>query len=261
MTRPLIAVTADNKEVAPYMWHATPSPYVDAALDAADALPMILPSVGDRIGVDEILDRVDGVLVTGSRSNVHPAHYGKEATEDHEPFDPDRDATTLPLIRRAIQRGVPLLAICRGIQELNVALGGSITASFQKNRNIEGHGYPWEGTLDERFALAHSIEVAEGSCIASILEEELAQGPVRVNSLHTQALDDLGETIIVEARADDGTVEAVSVADAPGFVVGVQWHPEYWATTDSPSNRILKAFGDASRTYLAGKSGTVMAAE
>ena len=261
MTKPLIAVTSDIKDIAPYTWHAVPSPYIDAATEVSDVTPMILPSLGSRLDIDTMLDRVDGVLVTGSRSNVHPSHYGEEPTEDHEPFDPDRDATTLPLIRRTIERGIPLLAICRGIQELNVALGGSITAAFQKNRDIEGHSYPWEGTLDERFAMAHNLKIEDGSCIAEILKDDIAKGPVNVNSLHTQALNRLGENIIVEATNEDGTVEAVSVKGAKGFVVGVQWHPEYWAKTDSPSNKILAAFGDAAREYISLKSDLSVAAE
>ena len=261
----IVAVSADVKHVEPYDWHAVPTPYIDAAIDSAGVLPLVVPSVGARLDIDALLDRVDGVLVTGSRSNVHPSHYGVEPTADHEPFDPDRDATTLPLIRRAIERGVPLLAICRGIQEMNVALGGSITAAFQKNREIEGHGYPWEGTLDERFELAHGVKLAEGSCIASILEEYHAKGDVPVNSLHTQALDRPGDSIVVEAVAEDGTIEAVSVAGSAGFAVGVQWHPEYWAREggrmDGPSAAILRAFGDAARAYAAARSGLSVAAE
>ncbi|MEM8750370.1 MAG: gamma-glutamyl-gamma-aminobutyrate hydrolase family protein [Pseudomonadota bacterium] len=259
--KPLIAITSDFKHVEPYNWHATPSPYVDATVQVADAMPVIVPSIGEKLELDAFLDRVDGVLITGSRSNVHPSHYQQEATSDHEPFDPARDATTLPLIRRAIERGIPLLAICRGIQELNVALGGSITPAFQKNRAIEGHGYPWEGTLDERFSMAHPINVKPDSCIADILREELANGAVKVNSLHTQALDRLGHNIVVEATAADGTVEAVTVADAPGFVVGVQWHPEYWAETDNPSNTIFKTFGAAARNHMTSKFQTLAAAE
>ncbi|MEM9732771.1 MAG: gamma-glutamyl-gamma-aminobutyrate hydrolase family protein [Pseudomonadota bacterium] len=261
MSKPLIAVTSDYKHVDPYMWHAVPSPYIDAATDVAGVIPLALPSLGDRLDLDALLDRVEGVLVTGSRSNVHPSHYDTQPTQDHEPFDPDRDATTLPLIRRAIERGVPLLAICRGIQELNVALGGSITAAFQKNRRIEGHGYPWEGTLDERFAMAHGLKIKSGSCLESILGDAVADASVPVNSLHTQALDRLGDRIEVEAVAEDGTVEAVTVKDAPGFVIGVQWHPEYWASSDTASNRILSAFGDAARAHLAAKTGIAVAAE
>ncbi len=260
--RPLIAVTADLKHVDPYDWHATPTPYVDAAVDSAGCLPLIVPALGDRLDLDTLLERVDGVLVTGSRSNVHPSHYGVEPTDDHGPFDMARDATTLPLIRAAIERGVPLLAICRGVQELNVALGGSITAAFQKNRQIEGHGYPWEGTLDERFELAHELKVEDGSCLASILGDGTT---VRVNSLHTQALDRVPDRLVVEAWAPDGTVEAVSVRDAPGFVVGVQWHPEYWARDthreDDASVAIFRAFGNAARQFAQARTALPVAAE
>jgi putative glutamine amidotransferase len=260
----LVAVTTDLKHVDPYDWHATPAPYINAAVDSADVMPLLVPSLAEKLDIGTLLDRVDGVLVTGSRSNVHPSNYKVGPTDDHAPFDPARDATTLPLIRAAIERGVPLLAICRGIQELNVALGGSITAAFQKNRKIEGHSYPWEGTLDERFELAHGIRVKDGSCLDTILRDHAAAGSIPVNSLHTQALDQLGERIVVEAEAEDGTVEAVSVSGAPGFVIGVQWHPEYWAVAgkrkDGPSAAIFKAFGEAARAHAAGKSNRAAAA-
>lgn len=261
MTKPIIGVTSDLKPMEPYVWHSAATPYIDAACHVSDVTPMIIPSLGEHLDIDAMLNRLDGILLTGSRSNVHPSHYGVEPSEDHEPFDPDRDATTLPIIRRAIEMGVPLLAICRGIQELNVALGGSITAAFQKNRNIDGHGYPWEGTMDERFSMAHGLNIKEGSCLADILSDDVADNSVPVNSLHTQALNRLGNDVVVEATSEDGTIEAVTVRGAKGFVVGVQWHPEYWAKTDSPSNKILSAFGDATRTYLASKSGMAVAAE
>lgn len=262
MSLPLVAVTTDLKHVAPYDWHATPSPYVDAVVAAAGALPVLVPSLAERLDIDALLSRIDGLLVTGSRSNVHPNHYGARETEGHAPFDPARDATTLPLIRAAIARGVPVLAICRGIQEMNVAFGGTLTAQFQAARELPDHGYPWEGTLDERFSLAHDAHVAEGSCLAGIL----GPGPVRVNSLHTQALDRPGDGLVVEATAPDGTIEAVSVPGAPGFAVGVQWHPEYWAKgsapdADEPSNRILAAFGEAARAYASQRGAMPQAAE
>ncbi|NKB51875.1 MAG: gamma-glutamyl-gamma-aminobutyrate hydrolase family protein [Rhizobiaceae bacterium] len=261
MSKPLIAITSDYKDVEPYMWHATPSPYIDAATQVSDVIPMIVPSIGDKLEVDSLLDRIDGLLVTGSRSNVHPSNYGQDPTEDHAPFDEARDATTLPLIKRAVERGIPVLAICRGIQELNVAFGGSITANFQKTRQIDGHGYPWEGTMDERFALAHGLQIDPNSCIADILRNEIVDDSVQVNSLHTQALDQLGQLVEVEAVSEDGTIEAVTIKDAPGFVVGVQWHPEYWAVEDQTSNTILRTFGDAARRYLAQKQSIPVAAE
>ena len=261
MNTPVIAVTTDCKDIDPYVWHATPGSYLDAASQVAKVIPMMVPNLGDQLDLDSMLERVDGLLVTGSRTNMHPSRYGAESTSDHEPFDPTRDATTLPLIVRAIEIGMPVLAICRGIQELNVAFGGSLTANFQKIREIEGHEYPFEGTPDERFSLSHGLKIKPGCCIAAILEDEIENQSVDVNSLHTQALDQLGERIVVEATSEDGTIEAVTVADAPGFVVGVQWHPEYWAETDAASNAILRAFGDASREYLAQKRGLAVAAE
>ena len=263
MPTPIIAVTTDYKELFPYMWHAVPAPYIDAAIDVANVIPLGVPSAGNRLDIDSLLSRVDGLLVTGSRTNVHPSNYGEAETKNHEPFDHDRDATTLPLIRAAIKRGVPVLAICRGIQELNVALGGTLTADFQNVRKLEGHDYPVDGTLDERFAISigHGLKIKQGTCIAKILENEIVDNSVDVNSLHTQALKELGENVVVEATNKDGTVEAITVKGAPGFVVGVQWHPEYWAATDTPSNTILKAFGNAAREYMHSKTGALEAAE
>lgn len=254
---PLIGVTSDLREFDPYKWHCIPSPYIDAITDVAAGMPVIIPALGNKLDPDALVDRLDGLLVTGSRSNVHPSNYDTEVTGDHLPFDPARDHTTLPLIRKAIERGLPVLAICRGIQELNVALGGSITAAFQKNRRLNGHEYPWRGTLDERFGLAHEISVKPGSCLASIIGEE----PVKVNSLHTQALDKLGHNVEIEATAPDGTIEAISVKDAPGFVVGVQWHPEYWATSDKPSGQLFKAFSTAAHNWQQDRFSSAMAAE
>ncbi len=261
MSKPLVAITSDYKDAEPYMWHAAPSPYIDAATQVSDVIPMIVPSIGDKLEIDSLLDRIDGLMVTGSRTNVHPSNYGQVATSDHAPFDQARDATTLPLIRRAVERGIPVLAICRGIQELNVAFGGSITANFQKTRQIDNHDYPWVGTMDERFALTHGLQIKPNSCIADILRNEIVDHSVKVNSLHTQALDQLGQRVEVEAVSEDGTVEAVTIANAPGFVIGVQWHPEYWAVKDRTSNTILRSFGDAARLYLAGKQGIPEAAE
>ena len=258
--KPLVAITCDLLEHAIYMQHMVPEQYVNAAVDVAGVLPVLVPAIGARLDPDDLLDRVDGLLVTGAKSNVHPRRYGEEATPAHEPFDEARDATTLPLIRRAVERGVPLLAICRGIQEMNVALGGSITAGFQDARTLPGHSAANEGHNDERFAIHHEVQIASGSCLAGVLGET-----ARVNSLHTQALDRLGARVSVEATAPDGTVEAIGVQGAPGskggFALGVQWHPEYWAATDSASRRVLEAFGDACRAHAGAGAGMGVAAE
>jgi putative glutamine amidotransferase len=213
----------------------------------AGVMPLIVPSFGEQVDFDAILGAVHGVLITGSRSNVHPGLYGAEATPGHEPFDPGRDATSIPLIRKSLEKGVPMLAICRGIQELNVALGGSLATEIQEQPGRMDHRAPVSDVQAERFAIRHPVHVAEGSCLASIV----GSGPVSVNSVHRQGIDRLANGLQVEAVADDGTVEAVSVIGARAFAVGVQWHPEYWFASDTPSRRIFEGFGAAVRAHAA----------
>lgn len=251
MTKPLILVTSDVKAIDGYNWHATPSPYLHALINGSNALPVILPSLGADIDIDGVLDQVDGILVTGSRSNVNPQLYGGEATEANGPYDPDRDATTLPLLKRVIERGVPVFAICRGIQELNVALGGTLLTEVHEVTGRADHRAPTSEHQDVRFQISHPVEIEPDSQLAEILGEE----PIDVNSLHRQAISTLGENLVVEARAEDGTIEAVTVRDAPGFVLATQWHPEYWVASDGPSQKLFKAFGEAARTYRSRRLG------
>lgn len=245
MRQPLVAVSTDVRQFENYTWHAAPQQYLDAAVSAAGVLPLLVPSFGERLDLDALLDNVDGVMITGSKSNVHPSLYGGDASEANGPYDENRDATTLPLIRKAIAKGVPLLAICRGIQELNVALGGSLATEIQERPGAMDHRAPESQNQDERFAIRQPVSIAPGSCLADVF----GAGEIMINSVHRQAVDRLGERLQVEALAPDGTVEAVSVIDAAAFAVGVQWHPEYWAKTDDASARIFQAFGDAARQH------------
>lgn len=245
MTKPLVLVTADVKSIDGFNWHAVNSTYLQAILKGSDAIPMILPSLGAELDLDATLDQVDGVVATGSRSNVNPQLYGEASTEENGPYDPDRDATTLPLLKRAIERGIPVFAICRGMQELNVALGGTLLTEIQKLNGRKDHRAPASEQQDERFRIAHPVEVSSGGC----LEEVIGAEPFEVNSLHRQAVGDLGNGLIIEAQAEDGTVEAMSVQDSPGYVLATQWHPEYWVMTDGPSKKLFSAFGNAVRTY------------
>lgn len=244
-SRPLIAVPTDVKPFENYTWHAAPDQYLAAAIDVAQVTPLLVPSFGDKMDLDAILDAVDGVLITGSKSNVNPSLYGVEPSAAFEPYDNARDATSLPLIRAAIEKGVPVLAICRGIQELNVALGGTLATEIQELQGRMDHRAPESESQAERFAIQHPIRIKPDSCLGAILKED----SVRVNSVHRQAIDQLAPRLEVEAVAEDGTVEAVSVKDAKGFVVGVQWHPEYWVQSDAPSRKIFEAFGDAVREH------------
>lgn len=247
MVTPVVLVSPDVRQFQGYDWHAAPQSYLDATLTRAGAMPVILPAFGDRLDLDAVLDRVDGVVMTGSRSNVHPALYGRVASERDEPFDPARDATTLPLIRRAIERGIPILCICRGLQELNVALGGTLVGEIQEEDGRMDHRAPESEIQEIRFAIRHPVSLTPGGCLGRILQSD----SVDVNSLHRQAIGALSHRLQVEAVADDGTIEAVSVRDAPGFTLGVQWHPEYWAKSDLASGRIFEAFGDAARAFAA----------
>ncbi|AMX96323.1 MULTISPECIES: gamma-glutamyl-gamma-aminobutyrate hydrolase family protein [Mesorhizobium] len=257
MHQPLVAISTDVRQFDNYTWHAAPQQYLEAAITGAGVFPVLVPSFGDRLDFDELLSSVDGVMVTGSKSNVHPSLYGGDASEANGPYDPARDATTLPLIRRAIERGVPLLAICRGIQELNVALGGTLGTEIQEREGSLDHRAPVSEKQDERFAIHQTISIKPDSCLAGVF----GAGDIKVNSLHRQAIDRLGSKLQVEAVATDGTVEAVSVRDARAFAVGVQWHPEYWVKSDSNSVKIFRAFGDAVRLHAAAKAGARAAAE
>ncbi|HWD12165.1 gamma-glutamyl-gamma-aminobutyrate hydrolase family protein [Pseudochrobactrum sp. sp1633] len=244
-SRPLIAVTSDIRDIDGNNWHATPSEYVTALVEAAGVTPVLVPNIREKVDFDALFAAVHGLLVTGSRSNVHPALYGQEASEQHGPFDPDRDATTLPLIRAALERGIPVLGICRGLQEMNVALGGSLANDIQELDGKNDHRAPISAIRDERYAITHPLEIAENSCLAAILESDT----VKTNSVHRQAIDRLSDKLEPQAIAEDGTIEAVTVKDAPGFALAVQWHPEYWVRSDAPSAKIFHAFGDAVRKH------------
>jgi putative glutamine amidotransferase len=257
MLQPLVAVSTDVRQFENYTWHAAPQQYLEAAITGAGVLPMLVPSFGARLDLDQLVASVDGVMITGSKSNVHPSLYGGDASEANGPYDPDRDATTLPLIRKAIDYGVPLLAICRGIQELNVALGGTLATEIQEREGALDHRAPVSDVQDERFAIRQVVRIKPGSCLAGVF----GAGEIKVNSVHRQAADRLGDRLEVEAVAEDGTVEAVSVKGARAFAIGVQWHPEYWVKSDDASARIFKAFGDAARQHAAARAAARQAAE
>ena len=218
--------------------HQTPARYAEVVLHSVGALPVLIPPLGEAmLG---LLDTLDGLLLTGSPSNVHPAHYQGGETETPELHDPDRDSTTLPLIRAAIDRGVPLLAICRGIQELNVALGGTLIQRVHARDGRADHRGQGE-TAEDRYKPAHPIRVT-GS-----LARILGAAEIVVNSVHSQAIDCPGAGLVVEATAPDGTIEAVAMPAAPGWLLGVQWHPEWAFADNAHSVAIFRAFGDACR--------------
>lgn len=246
---PVVLVPACNRMLGQHPFHIAGKKYLDA-VRLAGALPLIVPSASPE-ELDHLLDLADGVLLTGSPSNVHPSHFGEAVHDPSLPLDPLRDAWTLPLIPKVIARGMPLLAICRGFQETNVALGGSLHQAVQEVPGLHDHRAPGDAPVEVQYGLSHPVRVLPGGVLAQALGD-LAGGAaaeVMVNSVHGQGVHRLAEGLRVEALAPDGLVEAFSVADRPGFVLGVQWHPEWQAADNPVSMAMLRAFGAACQDY------------
>ncbi len=243
----IVGIPACSKDIGGLLQHATPARYGAALMGAAGAFPILLPPVG--AGLVAMLDRLDGLVLSGSPSNLHPSTYGVDEDLTPDAHDPHRDATTLPLVRAAIARGLPVLAICRGIQELNVALGGTL---IQKVQEVPGRADHRAMTNDaervEPIDFDHLFRLKHSVTLSGHLARMVGETEIMVNSLHQQAIDRPGEGLLVEARAADGTIEAVR-AQTTGFVLGVQWHPEWHYMKDAPSIAIFRAFGDACRAY------------
>ncbi|WP_322044351.1 gamma-glutamyl-gamma-aminobutyrate hydrolase family protein [Paraburkholderia sp. J67] len=238
----VVGVISDRTKIGHHWVHATHDKYVAPVIDGMGALAVLLPACGGRQRVDAILNCVDGLLLTGSYSNVEPHLYGGAPSAPGTLHDPQRDATALPLLRTAIERGVPVLAICRGFQELNVAYGGTLHQAVHAVDGYADHRENREAPLDVQYGPAHGLSIEPGGVLAACAGGALE---TRVNSLHGQGIAQLGAGLRVEARAPDGLIEAVSVADAKAFALGVQWHPE-WQYAENPlSQAIFAAFGAA----------------
>ena len=244
--RPLIGIPADRRTLALHPFHVVGEKYARAVLDAAGGLPLLIPSLAEELGMDELLERLDGVVFTGSPSNVEPHHYSGPASAPGTLHDPARDATTLPLIRKAVTAGIPVLGICRGFQEMNVAFGGTL---HQRVHEVEGK-------LDHRDDESQPLEIQYGPAHEIILEAEgklralAGSERVTVNSLHSQGIDRLGAALAAEAHAPDGLVEAFRVRDAQRFAMAVQWHPEWQVMSNPFSRALFAAFGAAAREYM-----------
>lgn len=241
--KPLILVPSCSRMLGDHPFHVVGRKYVDAAR-LAGGTPLVAPAALPE-EIDTLLDLVDGVLLTGSPSNVHPSHFGEDVLDTSLPLDPERDAWTLPLIPKVLARGMPLLAICRGAQEANVALGGSLHQAVHEVDAFDDHRAPQGKPAAEMYALAHEVEVVPGGMLAQLVDARR----FLVNSLHGQAVSRLAPGLRVEARAPDGLVEAFSVAEAKGFNLCVQWHPEWQASSNPQSMQMLQAFGQACRAY------------
>ena len=241
--RPLIGISADRRMVGAHPFHMVGEKYARAVLDASDAAPVMIPALAEELRFDELLQRLDGLVFTGSPSNVEPHLYQGPPSAPGTLHDPARDATTLPLIRKAVEAGVPVFGICRGFQEMNVAFGGTLHQNLHEIPGYLDHRDDTSQPLEVQYGPAHEVTLEPGGLLRSLAEGDR----IEVNSLHHQGINQLGAELAVEARAPDGVIEAFRVRKAQRFAVAVQWHPE-WRVMGNPFSRALfAAFGQASR--------------
>jgi putative glutamine amidotransferase len=218
-----------------------------AVAEVVGALPLIFAGDPAITAIDDLLDSVDGVLLTGARANVHPEHFGAEEHPSYEPYDRRRDALALQLVRTCVARGVPLFGVCRGFQEMNVAFGGSLHPEIRELPGRLNHRMPRlpNGDIHPDLAVVygerHDVQLTPGGVFATLLGRET----IRVNSLHGQGILEPGKRIVIEGVAEDGTIEAIRVADASSFALGVQWHAEYDPQSNPINRALFQAFGAA----------------
>jgi putative glutamine amidotransferase len=248
MARPVVGIIGNAHLVnETYLTHAGGRMNSQAVAEVADCVPLIVPPDPSFFTTAELLDACDGFLFTGGRPNVHPEEYGEPETPAHGDFDRERDRITLPLIRALIDRGQPFLGVCRGFQEVNVALGGTLYPEIRDLPGRMNHRMPPDGTLEEKFALRHEVTFTEGGPFHRLMGSRT----VMTNTLHGQGIKTPGRCLVIDGLAPDGTPEATYVEDAPGFTLSVQWHPEYQAAADPVSTKLFAAFGEAVRGWAA----------
>ncbi len=242
MTRPVVGIIGNQHLVNDqYPVQAVGMSNIEAVAKVAGALPLGIPARPDCVDIPALLATVDGIVLTGGRPNVHPSHYGHQETEAHGAFDMDRDNLVLPLIRECVERGVPILGICRGFQEFNVAYGGTLHPEIRDLPGRMNHRMDPNGTLEQKFGRTHPVRLLPGGRFARIFGAE----EVTVNTLHGQGIDTPGARIVIEGTAPDGTPEALRVDGARGFALAVQWHPEWKAAENPVSRALFEAFGRA----------------
>jgi putative glutamine amidotransferase len=244
--RPVVGIIGNISVLnGDYEVHATGTSNSDAVARVAGCVPLMIPTDPRFVSVAELLDLCDGFLLTGGRPNVHPSEYGEDETPAHGFFDRARDAITLPLVQACVERGQPFLGVCRGFQEVNVAMGGTLHPEIRDLPGRMNHRMPPDGTVEEKFALRHPVTFTEGG----VFHRLMGATEVMTNSLHGQGIARAGARIVVDGLAPDGTPEAIYVKDAPGFTLAVQWHPEWRAGQDPVSRPLFQAFGAAAAAW------------
>ncbi|MCA0045232.1 gamma-glutamyl-gamma-aminobutyrate hydrolase family protein [Celeribacter litoreus] len=252
MSRPVVGIIGNSDLLnGQYPAYTGGRMNAEAVSEVSGCLPLLIPADPNFVSVAELMEACDGFLFTGGRPNVHPEEYGEPETEAHGAFDRCRDAVALPLIRACVEKGQPFLGICRGFQEVNVAMGGTLYPEIRDLPGRMNHRMPPDGTIEEKFALRHPVKFAKGGVFEALLGSE----EVMTNTLHGQGIKKPGARIVVEGYAPDGTPEAIYVKDAPGFTLAVQWHPEYRAGEDPVSKPLFEAFGKAVYAFSNARKG------
>ncbi len=242
---PVIGVSACRRFLEPHPFHIAGEKYLTAIARAAGGIPLVVPALGPAIELEALVRRLDGLLLTGSPSMVEPHRYEGTPSAPGTLHDPDRDDTTLTLIPAVVDAGIPVFAICRGYQEMNVAFGGSLHQNLPATGRHGVHEPDQTEPLDIQYGPSHAVSLIDGGLLRQLIGRER----ITVNSIHTQGVDRLGRRLAVEAVAEDGLIEAFTVEDSPGFSLGVQWHPEWKVTEDAASMTIFQAFGAACTEY------------
>ena len=245
-----MGVCADSKELNGRLYHAAGDKYVRAIAQLALAVPLVIPALTQGFEPARLLEQLDGLFLTGSSSNVHPRHYGQQSSPRHLPHDEARDTVTLALLQECIAQSVPLLAVCRGMQELNVALGGTLHAELQALDDRIDHHAPDNAPMEVQYGPSHTVRLVAGGHLEAIAGVSVME----VNSIHYQGIDQLAPALVAEAHAPDGTIEAVRLRNSGQFALGVQWHPEYRAHEIEFSRRLFHRFGEAARARRAARN-------
>lgn len=246
MSRPIVGIIGNHALLYDeYPVHAAGLMNITAVAKVSGCTPLVIPADPNFVSVHELLDVCDGFLFTGGRPNVHPEEYGEPETPAHGDFDRARDSIALGLVRACVERGQPFFGVCRGFQEVNVALGGTLYPEIRELPGRANHRMPPDGTLDEKFEHRHKVRFKEGGPFHTLMGEQ----EVMTNTLHGQGIKTPGNRVVIDGCAPDGTPEAIYVEGAPGFTLSVQWHPEYKADEDPVSTKLFSAFGDAARNW------------
>jgi putative glutamine amidotransferase len=221
--------------------------YARPALALGDAAALLVPNLSDLMTAREVAPRLDGLMLTGSPSNLDPERYGEAGSSEADgPFDPGRDAMTAGLIEAMVEAGKPVFGICRGIQEINVAFGGTLRRDASSSADLMAHHAPVEAGFEDMFEHVHEVSLVQGG----VLNRRLDADKIMVNSVHYQALDRLGEGLRAEAHAPDGVIEAVAARPNGAPVLAVQWHPE-WRWEERPASAaFFRLMGEALRGEL-----------